>query len=214
MDSDKIIELYDFDSEESRKAILNMNALIKNKLPLEAKAKLIIESTENEINLMQKDPLDRFIEYAFFKAKTGYPYIENLAYPTKRIVESDIEETIILLLNNHLMPEITFRILKFFTRNARNSDTNLYLAYLIKNEDLIKSIYETYKTFKNDIFKDDPEHRSMNVKSIQQYISVADNKFSSPLDAACRLKYILEYLSIKQNTSSIYTAKDLKISEH
>jgi hypothetical protein len=66
MDSDKVIELYDFDSEESRKAILNMNALIKNKLPLEAKAKLIIESTENEINLMQKDPLDRFIEYAFF----------------------------------------------------------------------------------------------------------------------------------------------------
>ena len=37
MDSDKVIELYDFDSEESRKAILNMNALIKNKLPLEAK---------------------------------------------------------------------------------------------------------------------------------------------------------------------------------
>lgn len=203
---------FDLDSEESKKAILNMNALIKNKLSLEDKARLIIESTENAVSLMQKDPLDRFIEYSFFKAKTGYPYIISLAYPTKRIAEKDIETTIIELLNYHLIPEATFRILKFFTRNARNSDANLYLAFLIENPEIIKSLYDTFLIFRNDIFKKDAEDRTMNVKRIQQYISVADNRFSSPLDAACRLKYILEFISLKQNTSSVYSASDLRIS--
>jgi hypothetical protein len=201
-----------FDSEESRRAIINMHSLIKGDMPASRKASLILESAMNEINILQKDALDRFVEYAFFKAKTGYPYIINMAYPTKRIAEKDIEKNIIELLNIHLMPDIIFRILKFFARNARNSDTNLYLAQLIESEDMIRSIYDTFVLFRSDIAKLTADERAVNVKQIQQYISVSEDRFSSPLDAACRMKYILEFLAIKQNVAHIYTRKDLMMA--
>ena len=55
--------------------------------------------------------------------------------------------------------------------------------------------------FKKDIFKKDKEARATNVKRLQQYVSAAEDRFSSPLDAACRLKYILEYIALNNDVT-------------
>ena len=117
------------------------------------------------------------------------------------------------LINEKLYPEIVLKLLKYFTRNNRDPDTNLYLAYMINSEDIIRAIYETYLLFKNDIFVSDPDRRTMNVKRIQQVSPRTENKFASPLDAACRFKYILEFIALKQRVDHIYTMSDLLLTD-
>ena len=49
------------------------------------------------------------------------------------------------------------------------------------------------------------------MKRIQQYSPRSENKLSSPLDAAARLKYILEFFLFKYDVSGIYTKEDLRM---
>jgi hypothetical protein len=68
--------------------------------------------------------------------------------------------------------------------------------------------------FRKDVFKPDREARANNVKRLQQYVASADDKYSSPLDAACRLKYVLEYIALNNDVSQIYTKKDLMLGTY
>jgi hypothetical protein len=65
--------------------------------------------------------------------------------------------------------------------------------------------------FKKDIFLSDRDARSRNVKRLQQVLESADVKASSPLDAACRLKYVLEYIMLKQDVSHLYTKETIAL---
>lgn len=203
----------DFDSQKIS-TFVNIENTFKSEKNLEDIANYLIESTFEDYDILKKDTLDRFLDFIFFKVKSGYPYIINLAYPTQRIANSDLEAKIMKVLNNYLLPDIIFRLLKYITRNIQNSDTNLYFAQLITNEAIIKAFYDTFKMFRKDIAVEDPQKRTLSVKSIQQFPSKTEDKFSSPLDAACRLKYILEYIAIKQDTSHIYKKEDLFLSKY
>ncbi len=199
-------------SEKNLKTFVNIENLIRTESNLERITKLIVETTYDDYYASKKDTLDRFLDFIYFKAKSGISHVVNLAYPSKRIADEKIEKKVKILLNENMMPEIILRILKFFTRNIQNSDTNLYLAELIENKQIIQSIFETFTLFKNDISEKDQTRRYLNVKSIQQFPSKTQDKFSSPLDAACRLKYVLEYMALKENMSQIYTEDELKLS--
>ena len=106
-----------------------------------------------------------------------------------------MEAKIIELINKHLLPDIIIYILKYFSRNIHESDTNLYLANLVTSDEIIESIYSAFKMFRDDIFVEDRDMKCWNVKSLQQCSKTADNRNSSPLDAACRFKYILRYIA-------------------
>jgi len=176
-------------------------------------ASVITEGIFGEIDFMKKDSLDRFLDFIYFKVQTGNIEVLNMAYPTKRMRDELMEKKIIRLLNDHLYPEIIFRLLKFFTRNMHDPDTNLYIAYLIESDNIIKSLYETFKLFKKDIFKPEADKRALNVKRIQQFSAMSDNKHSSPLDKAAILKYILEFLALKQDVKHIFTKKDISMAD-
>ncbi|HQP49841.1 MAG TPA: hypothetical protein PKX12_14020, partial [Spirochaetota bacterium] len=124
-----------------------------------------------------------------------------------------LEQRVIEMLNIHLYPDIIFKILKYLTRNIHNSDTNLHLAFLIQSDEIIKSIYDTFLLIKKDIFIPDANKRTLNVKRIQQFPPATGNASSSPLDAAARLKYVLEFLALKQNVAHLYRQEDLLLSE-
>lgn len=203
-----LLDQYDFDAGE----ILDIETLLKEE-NIESAAEKIIEGTFRAFDIQKKDALDRFIEFVAFKAKTGYSYIINLAYPSMRMNDRVLEQRVIEMLNLHLYPDIIFKILKFMTRNIHNSDTNLHLAFLIQSDDIIKSIYETFLLFKKDIFIPDPNTRTLNVKRIQQFASATGNTSSSPLDAAARLKYVLEFIALKQNVSNIYRQENLLLAK-
>ncbi len=196
--------------EESAVRLIDFDDLLRNN-DIETAAQRLSEGAFEIADFMKKDIIDRFLEFIFFKISTGSMDIPNMAYPTKRMLDRELEKKIIELINNHLYPEIIFRLLKFFTRNVHDADTNLYMANLIYSEDIIKSIYDTYALFKKDIFKDDRDRRTLNVKRMQQYSSRSDNKLSSPLDAAARLKYILEFFLVKYDVSHLYTKEDLRL---
>ncbi|HEY1405942.1 MAG TPA: hypothetical protein VF857_04975 [Spirochaetota bacterium] len=197
----------------AQNAFVNIENILKSKISIEDAAERILETVLLDSSVItRKDALDRFLDYIYFKARTGHDHIINLAYPSKRIADDELEQRVIELINIHLIPSIIFPILKFFTRNVQNSDTNLYLAYLMQSEEVIRPVYETFMLFKKDIFKNDSEARSRNVQRLQQYVSSSDKKFSSPLDAACRLKYVLEYIALKQDVSKIYTAQDILLA--
>jgi len=181
---------------------------------LEKISNIIMEGTYKDHDLMRKDSLDRFLDHVFFMIKTGYYYIINLAYPTKRMLNKQIEEKIIKLINIYLYPEIVYKLLKHFASNIHNSDTNLYLAYLIVSDEIIMSLYNTFLLFKKDIFEPDPDKRCINVKKIQQFSPRSDNKFSSPLDSACRFKYILEYIALKLNVEHLYSISDISLTNN
>jgi hypothetical protein len=193
-------------------AFVNIENILKSDLPIEDAAERILDTAlmENDI-ITKKDALDRFLDYLHFKAKTGYDHILSLAYPSKRIEDKVIESKAIELLNEHLVPNIIFSLLKFFTRNVQNSDTNLYIAWLLQSDAVIKPIFDTYQMFKKDIFLSDRDARSRNVKRLQQVLESADVKASSPLDAACRLKYVLEYIMLKQDVSHLYTKETIAL---
>src|SRR3990172_436682 len=119
-------------------------------------------------DFMKKDIIDRFLDFVFFKVQTGNVDIPSMVFPTKRMLDGVLEKKIIELINVHLFPEVIFRLLKFFTRNIHDADTNLYIANLVYSEEIIKAIYDTYRLFKKDIFKYDRDARPLNVKKIQQ----------------------------------------------
>jgi hypothetical protein len=194
----------------AQNAFVNIENILRSAIPLEDAAERILDTVLMDNDLItKKDVLDRFLDYIHFKARTGRDHIINLAYPTKRIDDPEIESKIIELVNIHLVPGIIFPLLKYFTRNVQNSDTNLYVAHILEKDDVIKPIFETFLMFKKDIFNPDKAARTKNVKKLQQHTASVDNKTSSPLDAACRLKYILEYIALKQNVSKLYSKEDL-----
>lgn len=200
--------------EHAQEVFQNFHTLLKSRKPLDEIGEIILEGgmiIDN--NIQRKDTLDRFIDFIFFQAKTGIPYIPSLAYPCKKIADPDMEEIIIELLNEHLFPEISLSIWKFFTRNVQDPDTNLYLANLIRNDSLIKAAYETFLRFKDDIEIEDPVEKTKYVKMLQQYSSQRDDRYSSPLDAACRFKYILEYLLLITKKTHLYSLDDLKLTD-
>ena len=191
--------------------LLDLESLLKEN-DMEKIAISLIEGTFKAYDLLKKDSLDKFLDFVIFKIKTGYPYILSLAYPSMRMYDGVQEAKVIQLINYHLFPDIILRILKFFTRNIHNSDTNLFLAYLIESDDIIRSIYETFLLLRRDILNPDRSRRTLNVKRIQQYPPAKENIHSSPLDAASRLKYILEFIALKQRVKHIYTADDIRLS--
>jgi len=203
-----LVDLYDYNAGE----LLDIESLLKEE-NLESAGQKIIEGTFKAFDIQNKDSLDKFIEFVTFKAKTGYSYIINLAYPTMRMNDMALEQRVIEMLNIHLYPDIIFKILKYLTRNIHNSDTNLHLAFLIQSDEIIKSIYDTFLLIKKDIFIPDANKRTLNVKRIQQFPPATGNASSSPLDAAARLKYVLEFLALKQNVSHLYRQENLLLSE-
>ena len=208
------IHLNDEVSLTPQNTFVNIENILKSDLPIDEAAERIHDAQLLETDILtRKDSLDRFLDYVYFKAKTGYDHIEHLAYPSKRISDPEIEQKARELINVHLLPTIIFSLLKFFTRNVQSSDTNLYIAYLIESDEVVKPLYDTFRMFKNDIFKKDKEARSTNVKRLQQYVSAAEDRFSSPLDAACRLKYILEYIALNRDVSHIYMKEDLQLGK-
>jgi hypothetical protein len=196
------------DEDILKTKLIDFDELLRNN-DLEMVAVRLTEGALEMADFMKKDIIDRFLDFIFFKVSTGNIDIPNMAYPTKRMLDHELEKKIIEVLNKHLYPEIIFRLLKFFTRNVHDADTNLYIANLIYSEDIIKSIYDTYKLFKKDIFISNRDKRTLNVKRIQQYSSRSENKLSSPLDATARLKYILEFFLVKYNVTHLYTKEDL-----
>ncbi len=177
--------------------------------PLENIAEKILDSLYGDTDMMRRDLLDKFLEYIYKRCMTGYVDIPSMAYPTKRMMDKDLEIRVKSLINEHLYPDIVLRILKFFLRNVHEADSNLYLANLIESDEIITSILDTYRLLKKDIFKPDEDERTLNVKRIQQFFKHSENKLSSPLDACARLKYILEFFAIKKNVSHLYKSEDI-----
>ena len=175
-------------------------------------AERILESSYGDVDFMRMDTLDKFLDFVFFKVRTGYYHILSMAYPARRMMDKELEEKVIEMINVHLMPEIVLKLLKFFTRNINDSDTNLSMANLIHADDIVKAVYETYLLFRKDIFITDPEKKGLNVKRIQQFTARSEVRLSSPLDSAARLKYILEFLSIKLDVRHIYRREDLALA--
>lgn len=190
---------------------INIENLLKER-DLEAVTSVLLEDTYRDTDIMRKDSLDRFLDFAAFKARTGLAHIPSLAYPSMRMIDPELEARVIELVNEHLYPEIVLRILKYFTRNMHDSDSNLHVAWLIRSDAIIRSIYETYMRFRSDVFEPDPDARSINVKRIMQASPRTDNSVASPLDAACRLKYVLEFIALTRNVSHIYTAEELRLA--
>lgn len=204
----KFDTLDSIDPEKSQ--LINFEKIIKNE-KLEDVAEKFVESTYVEQHFMRKDAIDRFLDFVFFRIQTGYFHIIHMAYPFKRMHDTELEERVIALINEHLYPEIVLRMLKFFTRNIHNSDTNLYMANLVESESIIRSVYESFLLFKKDVFIYDMEKKCLNVKRVQQFSSQSDSALSLPLDACARLKYILEFFLIKYNVTHIYTMEDIKM---
>lgn len=203
----------DFDSIVLERAEqLKIDAMIREEKDLQKIADVIIEGTYKDIDIQRKDTLDHFLDYVMSKVRTGSYYIPSLAFPTRRMSDKELEDKIIELINIHLYPEIVLPILKFFARNVKDSDRNLYLACLINSEEIIKSIFDTFILFKKDIFITDRDKRTLNVKRIQQFPPTTGNQLSSPLDAAGRFKYILEFIALEQKVDHIYTSEQIKLS--
>jgi len=198
----------DFVLEES--TLIDFDSFLKSG-PLDEIADKILEGTYGDVDFMKKDILDRFLDYIYFKINTGEPFIIHWAYPTKRMMDRELEQKAIELLNVHLYPEIVLRLMKFFSRNIHNSDSNLYIANLVYSKDIFRSVYETFKLFKDDIFISAPNKRSLNVKRIQQFTARSENRLSSSLDADARLNYILDFFMIKYDVSDIYTTDGIRM---
>lgn len=196
--------------DPNKSQLINFDKIIRNE-KLELVAEKLVESTFVEQHFMRKDAIDRLLDFTYFKVQTGAYHIIHMAYPTKRMHDRELEGKIKILINELLYPEIVLRILKYFTRNIHESDTNLYIANLIESEEIIQSVYETFNLFKKDIFVFNTDQKSLNVKMIQQFSPQSDYKLSLPLDACARLKYVLEFFYIKQNVKHIYTPENIRM---
>lgn len=203
-----------YDSLESidpnKSQLINFEKILRTE-KLELVAEKLVESTFVEHHFMRKDAIDRLLDFAYFKIQTGAYHVIHMAYPTKRMHDSELEAKIKTLINELLYPEIVLRVLKYFTRNIHESDTNLYIANLIESEEIMLSCYETFNLFKKDIFIYNTDQKSLNVKMIQQFSPQSDYRLSLPLDACARLKYVLEFFYIKHNVKHLYTPDDIKM---
>jgi hypothetical protein len=159
-------------------------------------AKQIIKASYSTFDYFKKDAIDRFLDFVYAKVQNGHYDIISTAFPCKRMNDKELEAKIIELINEHLHFDIVLKLLKFFTLNLYDSDSNLYIANLIYSKDIIQSLYNTFILLKNDIFITDVNRRTLNVKRIQQLSPFSDDKFSSPLDAVARMKYILQFFSL------------------
>ncbi len=192
---------------------LNMYSLLKDKANIEEIAEELLSGTLTQYDIKRKDTLDRFLDFVIQKVRTGKHYIISEAYPSKRMEDLSLEKLVIELINEHLFPDIIFKILKYMARNIHDADSNLYLAYLITSDGIIRSLYETFLLFKKDILESDRDKRTLNVKRIQQFPPATEHRFSSPLDAAARFKYVLEFIALKQNVEHIYKKPELVLSD-
>jgi len=206
----KYESLQDLNPQKSQ--LINFEKIILNE-DLEEVAEKLIETTFVEDHFMRKDAIDRFLDFTFFKIQTGVYDLFHMAYPVKRMHDRMLEDRIKKLINELMYPEIVLRLLKFFTRNIHNSDTNINMANLVTFEPIIESIYNTFLLFKKDIFIYDKEKKCLNVKRVQQFSAQSDYNLSLPLDACARLKYILEFFVVKLDVSHIYTLEDIKMTE-
>ncbi|HOO73623.1 MAG TPA: hypothetical protein PK926_17820 [Spirochaetota bacterium] len=195
--------------QESR--FIDFEFLLKSE-NLDVVAEIILEGTYGEMDFMKKDIIDRFLDFIYFKTQTGHIDIPHMVYPLKRMMDKDLEKKVVALINEHLYPEIVLHVLKFFSRNIHDPDSNLCLANLIVSDEIITSVYETYRLFKKDIFNPHPDKRTLNVKRVQQFSPRSDNKLSSPLDQAAIYKYILEFFANRKDMSHLFTAEDLMLS--
>ena len=191
---------------------INIYSMLKENAKLEDVANEILSDTFGEYDIFRKDIIDKFLDFVIMKVRTGKAYILNAAYPTKRMEDEELEKKIVELINVHLYPDIIFKILKYLARNVHDADSNLYLAYLITSDEIIKSIYDTFLLFKKDILEPDREKRTLNVKRIQQFPPATEHRFSSPLDATARFKYVLEFIALKQNVEHIYKNYELSLA--
>ena len=141
------------------------------------------------------------IGYLTMKLPYGTPFTLSQAFPF-------VKDKIVAL----GFPDIIFKVLKYLARNVHDADSNLYLANLITSDEIIKAIYDTFTLFKNDIMDPDRDKRILNVKRIQQFPPGTEHKFSSPLDAAARFKYVLEFIALKRNEDHIYKKSDLSLT--
>ncbi len=140
------------ESIELEKAdFLKIEKLIKEEKKLEDVAELILEGSYHSVDIFKKDSMDRFLDFIIAKVRTGSYYIPSLAFPSRRMSDKELEDNLIKLINIHLNPEIILPILKYFARNIKDSDKNLYLAYLITSDEIINSIYETFLLFKKEV---------------------------------------------------------------
>jgi hypothetical protein len=183
------------------------------KQSIEDVGEILLEGIYGESDFMKKDTIDRFLDYVFLKCVTGDVEIPSMKFPIKRMMDRELEGQVKELINVHLYPEIILRLMKLFTRNLHDADSNLYIANLIESKAIVRSLFETYKLFVKDIFIPDRDKRCRNVKMLQQFSARSHIKLSSPLDAAARMKYILEYLHMKLNYTEIYTLDDLKLEK-
>jgi hypothetical protein len=210
-------EVVESEKDLYRKIILQQSRFIDFEFLLKSEnldvvAEIILEGTYGEMDFMKKDVIDRFLDFIYFKTQTGYVDIPHMVYPLNRMMDRDLEKKVAALMNEHLYPEIVLHLIKFFSRNIHDPDTNLCLAGLVTSDEIIRSIYETYRLFKRDIFIADPDRRTLNVKRIQQFSPRSDNKLSSPLDQAAIYKYILEFFLVTRKVEHIYEADDLMLS--
>lgn len=198
--------------EPDRGELLKIEKMLKENPDLEDIAKKLLTESAKDMNIMKKDSLDRLLDIILVKIKTGNYFIPNLAYPTKKISDQVFEDKIIKLINIYLYPDIVPRLLRYFSRNINDADKNLFLANLITSDEIIKEIYNTFLMFRSDIDKAGKE-RTFNVKRIQQFPITSEDKLSSPLDATCRFKYILEFIALRQNVKHIYSLEDIKLAK-
>lgn len=158
------------------------------------------------------DAIDRFIDFVYFKIRTGYWDNFNDAYPVKRMNDEIMEKNTVSMINEHLYPDIVPKLLKFITRNIYEPDSDLFIANLVFSKNIIRAFYETYVLFKKDIGITDAEQRTANVRRIQEFSGISDPKLSSPLDAAARLKYVLEFLFLSGRSYDMFAMEDITLS--
>ncbi len=158
------------------------------------------------------DAVDRFIDFVYFKIRTGYWDNFNDAYPVKRMNDEIMEKNVVSMINEHLYPDIVPKLLKFIARNIYEPDSDLFIANLIFSKNIIRSFYETYILFKKDIGVTDVEQRTANVRRIQEFSGISDPKLSSPLDAAARLKYVLEFFFLSGRSYDMFSMEDIYLS--
>ncbi|HPK45108.1 MAG TPA: hypothetical protein PLV62_09025, partial [Spirochaetota bacterium] len=97
---------------DEEKQIKDIESLLRERKPLAEIAQYILEGAFVELDMERKDSLDRFLEFVYSKVQRGNPYIIHLAYPTKRMTDTELETKVKELINVHLNPDIVLPLLK------------------------------------------------------------------------------------------------------
>ncbi|HQL81247.1 MAG TPA: hypothetical protein PK307_03545, partial [Spirochaetota bacterium] len=67
--------------------LVDFDDLLRNNA-IENVAQRLSEGALEMADFMRKDVIDRFLEFVFFKVQTGNMDIPNLAYPTRRMLDT------------------------------------------------------------------------------------------------------------------------------